>query len=131
MNEPSSTTTPTPAPARTLGVKQLAWIVAILGVTIVLTTLTSDVTKASEPGIRLVNGQPYLPDAVGPWTGGPIEGLSDAEKQILPQDTAGIRRRYSRAEGGELTCSVIVAGRDVTSIHRPELCLPGHHHAVG
>jgi EpsI family protein len=121
MNESSSL----PAPSRALGVKQLAWIVAILAVTVVLTALTSDVTKASEPGIRLVNGQPYLPDAVGAWSGGPIEGLSEAEKRVLPQDTAGIRRRYTTTEGGEVTCSVVAAGRDVTSIHRPELCLPG------
>jgi len=124
---PSTSTNPasTPAVTRILGVKQLALIVAILCLTIVLTALTSDVTKASEPGIRLVNGQLELPDKIGDWTGGAAEGLSDAEKRVLPADTAGIRRRYSRAEKGEITCSVILAGRDVTSIHRPELCLPG------
>lgn len=110
---------------RMFGVKQLALIVVILGVTSVLTTLTSDVTKASEPGIRLVNGQLYLPDTVGDWVGGAADGLSEAEQQVLPADTLGIRRRYSRNGKGDITCSAILAGRDVTSIHRPELCLPG------
>lgn len=110
---------------RSLGVTQLALIAAILGVTILLTSLTADVTKASEPGIRLINGQLFLPDMVGDWIGGAMEGLSEAEKRILPADTGGIRRRYSRPGKGEVTCSVILAGRDVTSIHRPELCLPG------
>ena len=122
---PSANPASTPTVTRMLSVRQLASIVAILGVTIVLTALTSDVTKVSEPGIRLVNGQPYLPDIVGDWVGGAADGLSDAEKQVLPADTAGIRRRYRRADGGEVTCSVVLAGRDVTSIHRPELCLPG------
>jgi EpsI family protein len=106
------------------GVTQLVLIAVILGVTIVLTALTSDVTKASEPGIRLVNGQLDLPDKVGDWTGGPVDSLTEAEKQVLPADTDGIRRRYSRADGREITCSMVLAGRDVTSIHRPELCLP-------
>ncbi len=126
MNEaPPPQPTSAPAVTRGLSVKQLALIVVILGVTVVLTTLTSDVTKASEPGIRMVNGQPCLPDTIGQWTGGTIEGLSEAEKQVLPPDTAGLRRRYTHTEGSDITCSVIVAGRDVTSIHRPELCLPG------
>jgi len=122
---PSANPTPAQTPSQVLSVKQLAWIVAILGVTIVLTALTSDVTKVSEPDIHLVNGQLELPDKVGNWVGGSIDGLSEAEIRVLPPDTAGIRRRYRRAEGGEITCSVILAGRDVTSIHRPELCLPG------
>ena len=125
MNEPPPSPSVAAAPmTRAIGVKQLVWIVAILGVTILLTTLTSDVTKASEPGIRMVNGQPYLPDKVGEWTGGEVGGLSEREKIVLPEDTGGIRRRYTDAQGHDLSCSVIVAGRDVTSIHRPELCLP-------
>ncbi|MCX7915582.1 MAG: EpsI family protein [Verrucomicrobiae bacterium] len=109
---------------RVLGVKQLALVAGILGVTVALSALTADVTKGSEPGIRLVNGQLFLPDSVGRWIGGQPEGLTEAEKEVLPPDTGGIRRRYTRPDGGEVTCSVILAGRDVTSIHRPELCLP-------
>ena len=110
---------------RSLGVPQLALIVAILGLTILLTALTADVTRVSEPGIRLVNGQPYLPETVGNWVSTAVDGLSEVEKKLLPADTGGIRRRYVNPDGREINCSVIVAGRDVSSIHRPELCLPG------
>ncbi len=51
-------------------------------------------------------------------------GLSQAEREILPQDTQGARRLYRNDRGQQLFCSVILSGRDVTSIHRPELCLP-------
>jgi len=126
MNPPAPSNPTSAAPVtRVLGVKQLALIVVILGATVLLTSLTSDVTKVSEPGILLVNGKLHLPDTVGDWAAGPAEGLSEAERRILPADTDGIRRRYSRAGKGEITCSIVLSGRDVTSIHRPELCLPG------
>lgn len=107
------------------GIRQLVVVVAILAVTILVTALTSDVTKMSEAGIRLINGQPYLPDKAGQWTAATLEGLSDAERKALPEDTAGARRRYVGQNGREVMCTAIVAGRDVTSIHRPEVCLPG------
>jgi EpsI family protein len=44
---------------------------------------------------------------------------------LLPVDTEGVRRTYTNQDGGQVYCSVVLAGRDVTSIHRPELCLPG------
>lgn len=106
-------------------VKQIAVVVVILAVAIIVTALTSDVTKALEPGIRLVNGQPYLPESVGEWRGDELQGLTPDERQVLPADTEGARRRYRTSDGRELACSVVLAGRDVTSIHRPELCLPG------
>ena len=114
-----------PSPIQAIGVKQLAWIAVILAVTIVVTVLTSDVTKASEPGVRLVNGELQLPDKIGEWRGGVSGGLTQREKDILPEDTLGVRRVYLDGKGHEVACSVILAGRDVTSIHRPELCLPG------
>ena len=107
------------------GVKQIAVVVVILAVAITVTALTSDVTKALEPGIRLVDGHPYLPPTAGEWQGEESQGLSPEERQILPVDTDGVRRRYRTKEGQEVACSIVLAGRDVTSIHRPELCLPG------
>lgn len=123
-NQPNQTSSTQPTAARGVGIMQLALVVAILGVAILLTALTADVTKASEPGVRLVNGQPYLPDVVGDWTGGAAEGLTEQERKQLPADTAGVRRRYIDPQGHEVTCSIVLAGRDVTSIHRPEICLP-------
>ena len=106
-------------------VTQLGILIAILGAGVLVPALTSDVTKVSEPGVKLVDGQLYLVDKVGDWTGGELGGLSEAEKNILPPDTEGARRLFKDKDGHELFCSVVLAGRDVTSIHRPELCLPG------
>jgi EpsI family protein len=111
--------------SRRPGIGQLMVVVVILATTILVTALTSDVTKVSEAGIRLVNGQPYLPDKAGEWTAMTLEGLTEVERKVLPEDTAGTRRRYVDKNGDEVMCTAIIAGKDVTSIHRPEVCLPG------
>ena len=140
---PESQPTSPVVPSNVLGnsrgpsIKQIATVVAILGAGILLTALTSDVTKISEPGIKLVsllvstngvtvtNTVPFLPAAAGDWVGGELQGLTKEEKAVLPADTEGARRVYKDKTGDEIYCSVVLAGKDVTSIHRPELCLPG------
>ncbi len=114
-----------PGESRRTGLLQLIAVVVVLAVTVLVTALTADVTRVSEAGVRLVNGQPVLPERAGEWVSEVMEGLSEEEKKMLPEDTAGVRRRYVNSKGEEVICSVIVAGRDVTSIHRPEVCLPG------
>jgi EpsI family protein len=106
-------------------VVQIAIVVAILGAGVLVTVLTSDVTRVSEPGVRLVDEQPFLPDKAADWTGGELQGLSESERKLLPADTEGARRSYTDKAGNEVFCSIVLAGREVTSIHRPELCLPG------
>lgn len=129
MSESSPTvTTATPAPtahSRGPGLRHLGIVVIILTAGVILTALTADVTKTSEPGIRLVDNKPFLAETVGPWQGGPQEGLSETERNVLPADTEGARRIYKDAAGRQIYCSIVLAGRDVTSIHRPEVCLPG------
>jgi len=107
------------------GIVQIAIVVAILGGGVLLTASTSNVSTVSEPGIRLVEGKPFLVEKLGDWEGGPLQGLTDAERKILPADTEGVRRIYTDKNGNEVYCSVILEGSDVTSIHRPELCLTG------
>src|SRR5882672_2120583 len=85
--------------------KQLAIVVVLLAAGITITTLTSDVTKVSEPGVRVINDKPYLEAQIGHWTGGPEEGLSEQERTILPQDTQGARRLYKDDAGHQLYCS--------------------------
>ena len=116
---------PAPASARGPSITQLVVVVAILGLGVVVTALTSNVTKVSEPGLRLVDGKPFLPETAGAWQGGAQEGLTEMERALLPSDTEGCRRVYRDAASNDVYCSVILAGREVTSIHRPELCLPG------
>jgi len=110
------------SPSRVL----IAVVVGILGGAVWLTATTSDVTKISEPGVKLYpDGSPFLVDQVGDWMGTPKQGLTKEEQDLLPQDTEGSRRLFKDKNGDELFCSVILAGREATSIHRPELCLPG------
>lgn len=104
---------------------QIATVVAILAVGVVVTAMTSEVTEMAEPGIRVVDGRPFLAEQAGEWKGGPLEGMSEGERAILPPDTLLSRRIYKDAEGHEVYCSIVLEGRDATSIHRPELCLTG------
>ena len=126
---PPPTTEPsqsTPPPRRGPSTTQIAIVVAILGVGVLVTAMTSDVAKVSEPGVKLYpDGTPFLTDQAGDWTGGQRQGLTEDEQRLLPKDTEGSRRLFKDKNGHELFCSVVLAGRDVTSIHRPELCLPG------
>jgi hypothetical protein len=110
---------------------QIAIVVAILGGGILLTALTSNVTQVAEPGIRLVDGKPFLVEKTGDWEGGPLEGLTEAERNVLPQDTEGARRIYTNSVGQQIYCSIVLEGKDVTSIHRPELCLTGQGWTLG
>lgn len=121
-------TTPASPPLPNLkgpGLRQLLIVVVILVVGLVLTTLTADVTRMTEPGVRLVNDHPFLPETAGPWKGSPQTGLSEDERAVLPPDTEKAARIYTNATGQSVFCSLVLAGRDVTSIHRPEICLTG------
>ena len=110
---------------------QISIVVAILAGGVLLTANTSDVAKVSEPGVKLyADGTPFLIDHAGDWAGGEKQGLSKEEQDLLPQDTEGSRRLFKNNNGDQLYCSVILAGRDVASIHRPELCLPGQGWAI-
>lgn len=112
-----------PARSRGPGVIQLVVLVVILGGGVLFTSMSTDVTRTSEPGIRLMNGAPYLAERAGDWSGGPLQGLTENEKKVLPSDTEAARRVFTDSEGNKVYCTIILAGRDVTSIHRPELCL--------
>ena len=121
----SDVQTPTAPMSKGPGVVQIAVVVAILGGGVLLTALTSHVSGVAEPGIRLLDGQPFLVEKVANWSGGPLTGLTEAERQILPADTLGARRLYTDNNSNQIYCSVVLEGSDVTSIHRPELCLKG------
>src|SRR5271154_2516828 len=91
--------------------RQIAIVVAILGGGVLFTAMTSDVTKVSEPGIKLSeNGEPFLADKAGDWIGGELSGLTEEEKKILPEDTMGSRRLFKDKDGDELFCSIVLAG---------------------
>ncbi|PTY08438.1 hypothetical protein DB347_02320 [Opitutaceae bacterium EW11] len=85
---------------------------------------------AESAGVRLsensVDPAP-LPEFIGTeWIGQRTE-VSDFERQLLPADTGYSRRNYVSVldRSRQVFFSVVLSGRDRSSIHRPELCLAG------
>jgi hypothetical protein len=60
------------------------------------------------------------------WIGQRAE-VSPAERDILPADTGYSRKNYAFVSDRtrDVFLSIVLSGRDRTSIHRPELCLVG------
>lgn len=68
-----------------------------------------------------------LPAFIGTeWIGQRIE-VTAVEREILPPDTGYSRRLYANVADRrrDVFLSIVLSGRDRTSIHRPELCLVG------
>ncbi len=83
-----------------------------------------------EAGVRLsadgVDPAP-LPDLLDArWRGWPAE-ITAVERETLPPDTGYSRKNYTRLGRMQehVFFSIVLSGRDRTSIHRPELCLVG------
>ena len=93
-------------------------VLALIGATMGLTAMVGEVTSTTEPGIVM-----SLPVRVGEWVG-ETQTVSDVERGGLPRDTEFERKRYFNASGEEIYCSIVMAGKDTRSIHRPEICLP-------
>ena len=51
--------------------------------------------------------------------------VSEAEREVLPDDTKFDKRCYVDEAGNLYNVTVVIGGRSKSSIHRPELCLPG------
>ena len=66
------------------------------------------------------------------WIGRRAE-VSSIEREILPPDTGFSRKQYVAldAPGKVVFLSIVLSGRDRTSIHRPELCLVGQGWTIG
>jgi len=81
-------------------------------------------------GVRLASdgrSPAVLPTFLGTeWIGRQTE-VTAAEREILPPDTGFSRKIYvSLADPShQVLLSIVLSGRDRTSIHRPELCLVG------
>jgi len=99
-------------------------VLALIGGTMGLTALLGDVTHTTEPGIVM-----SLPVRIGDWFG-ERQPVTDIERGGLPEDTEFERKRYFNAAGEEIFCSIVMAGKDTRSIHRPEICLPAQGWSV-
>jgi len=98
------------------------------------TTCIDAISTTAQTAIRLapdgINPAP-LPetlDIVGvTWNSFPV-GITNIEREILPPDTGFASRTYFSLPSPlttQVLFSVVLSGRDRTSIHRPELCLLG------
>ncbi len=102
---------------------------AALGVMLVVHRIDA-LQLSPRVGVRLA------PDGMNPvalpaylgsqWEGQPAE-VSPVERAVLPPDTGFSRKTYVllRDFNQQVFLSIVLSGRDRTSIHRPELCLVG------
>ena len=68
-----------------------------------------------------------LPDYLGTdWEGQPAD-ITVIEREVLPADTGFSRKNYVSLHNlnERVYLSIVLSGRDRTSIHRPEICLVG------
>lgn len=93
-----------------------------LGVFIVLgcglCLISEDPNTPTEAGVKM-----ELPDYLDGYVGQPAQ-VSQAELRMLPGDTVFERMTYHSIEGEQILCSIVLAGGEKRSIHRPEVCLP-------
>jgi len=100
------------------GLRRALLFCLMSGVTIGLCLLTVPPTTVTVAGVVM-----DLPYRLGDWWGMAQE-MSPAEKHILPEDTSLVRKSYESASGDNIICSIVLAGAEKRSIHRPEICLP-------
>ena len=94
------------------------------------TTRLDAVQVSPRTGVRLAaNGvdPAPLPAMVGfDWVGQDA-AVTAVEREVLPADTGYSRRMYVSLQdrAHQVFLSIVLSGRDRTSIHRPEICLVG------
>jgi EpsI family protein len=111
------------------------WLVAV-GVVIAATAVCLAAMRLDARPPRSMPGVRLQPDGVSPaeppafigaeWVGQSV-AVTEVEHAVLPADTGFSRRNYVSISdrGRQVFVSVVLSGRDRTSIHRPELCLVG------
>jgi exosortase len=127
----------TEAPRREGGWGTLKGVWACAGATVATSLLVavflfhvSQLPPKGRCGIRLeADGlSPVeLPTFIGSDWIGRRTAVTEVERQILPPDTGFSRRTYVSLSdpSKQAFLSIVLSGRDRTSIHRPELCLIG------
>jgi len=71
-----------------------------------------------------------LIDYLCPYCNSKMDTLSPAEKRQLPADTMISRRLYRDEEGHQIVAALVSGGRQRTSFHRPQMCLPAQGFGV-
>ncbi len=65
-----------------------------------------------------------------PACGGLLSPIARSERDLLPADTRIARRLYHMPGGQSYTVTIVLAGADPRSIHRPQQCLPAQGYAI-
>lgn len=128
---------------------RLILLATLLGATWIVAN-HAGVRYSGQAGVRS-----ELPERVGPWNGediffcqtmtcqwayarselagqtrcarcgGTFSPGSPVEWSLLPSDTEIIKKIYRQNEDPPLVASIVLSGKDRTSIHRPQICLVG------
>ncbi|MCZ7592053.1 MAG: EpsI family protein [Kiritimatiellae bacterium] len=130
-------------------------VVALLALTSLALAFTVDTNISDEAGVRV-----YLPDQVGDWKGdelrfcqnpacqatvflseikekgvcpkcgGKLSTMAKAETDLLPSDTEVLKKQYTSPDGEIVFASIVMSGRERSSIHRPQVCLVGQGNEI-
>ncbi len=62
--------------------------------------------------------------------GSELGHMSPGEKNLFPEDTTVLRKLYSGMGGNAYLVTIVIAGKQRVSIHRPQICLRGQGYNV-
>lgn len=112
-----------PVPMIRLGLKMPVLIVLGVAGSVAACRLSPEVRAGDAAGVVM-----ELPTAVGRFLGQPLE-RDAAEKALLPEDTQMVKMQYRSPGSAEdrdvAQVTLVLAGAERRSIHRPEVCLDG------
>lgn len=109
----------------------VAVVVVVASAAVAWATVRVEALQVSpRTGVRLAaNGHDpvALPNFVGLDWAGQNAAVTAIEREILPEDTGFSRKNYVSLKDPrqQVFLSIVLSGRDRTSIHRPEICLVG------
>jgi uncharacterized protein DUF3485 len=115
----------------------LAVTLGLVAISAAFLTRLRSLQRLGEPGLRLSpvpmlsdRGNPvgtnsvYLPQHVLDFKSR-MGAVTTEELGWLPKDTTFGRREYAAPDGFKATLAVVLMGADRTSIHKPQICMPG------
>lgn len=131
-------------------------LIGLMIITALALAFTVDVTLNDQPGVRMdlprtldngwvgdelryshdpENPKQYrvseleLPN-IDPETGEKLYTMSLVEYDVLPHDTKFVKSIYTNDAGGQVFVSIVLSGKERSSIHRPQRCLVGQGHTI-
>jgi exosortase len=84
----------------------------------------------NENCLRMFEERSVSEAGVCPACTGKVDAVSLAEHRLLPADTRIVSRTYGRAPDRSYSVTVVFAGEDRRSIHRPDHCLPSQGYSI-